>query len=73
LLSAQHNAFEKEVVVDEQFTESSVSSVPLDKEFVECFRGFAECLRHLAKQFVPVVAPFQNSIRFRLLMDSYNI
>jgi hypothetical protein len=31
-------------------------SVTLGKVFAECFLGFAECLRHSAKELCPVVA-----------------
>lgn len=46
LSNVRHNALGEEVVADVQFTESS---------FAECFRDFAECLLHSAKQSVPVV------------------
>jgi hypothetical protein len=45
----------KETVADVQFAERSLLSVTLDKVFAECFLGFAECLRHLAKELCPVV------------------
>lgn len=35
--------------------ETSLSSVTLDKEFAEYFRGFAECLWHSTKHYVPIV------------------
>jgi hypothetical protein len=47
--------FGKEDVADVQFTETSLLRVTLGKGFVECFVGFAECLKHLAKQLCPVV------------------
>jgi hypothetical protein len=45
----------KEAVADVQFTELSLPSVTLGKAFAECFPGFAECFRHLAKRLFPIV------------------
>jgi hypothetical protein len=36
-------------------TAKTLPSVTLGKDFAECFLGFAECFRHLAKQLCPVV------------------
>jgi hypothetical protein len=45
----------QEAVADVQFAERSLPSVTLGKVFAECFLGFAECLRHSAKELCPVV------------------
>jgi hypothetical protein len=37
------------------FAEYSLSSVTLGKGFAECKMAFAECLRHSAKNVIPVV------------------
>jgi hypothetical protein len=56
LPSAQQKVIGKEAVADVQFAERSLPSVTLDKVFAECFLGFAECLRHSAKELCPVVS-----------------
>jgi hypothetical protein len=45
----------KEPFADEIFAECSLPSVTLGKTFAECKIAFAECLRHLAKNAIPVV------------------
>ena len=55
LASTRHNPLGKEVVDDVQFTESYLPNITLDKEFLDCFRGFADYLRHSIKQSIPVV------------------
>jgi hypothetical protein len=40
---------------DEIFAEGSLPSVTLGKAFAECKIAFAECLRHLTKNAIPVV------------------
>jgi hypothetical protein len=55
LPSARQKILGKEAVADVQFAERSLPSVTLDKVFAECFLGFAECLRHSAKELCPVV------------------
>jgi hypothetical protein len=53
LPSARQKVLGKEA--DVQFAERSLPSVTLGKVFAECFLGFAECLRHSAKELCPVV------------------
>jgi hypothetical protein len=55
LPSARQKVLGKVVVADVQFAERSLPSVTLGKVFTECFLGFAECLRHSAKEPCPVV------------------
>jgi hypothetical protein len=55
LPSARQKVLGKEAVADVQFAERSLPSVTLGKVFAECFLGFAECLRHSAKEQCPVV------------------
>jgi hypothetical protein len=64
LPSARQKVLGKEAVADVQFAERSLPSVTLGKVFAECFLGFAECLRHSAKELCPVV------FAFRLLASS---
>jgi hypothetical protein len=45
----------KEPFADKIFVECSLPSVTLGKGFAECKIAFAECLRHLAKNAIPVV------------------
>jgi hypothetical protein len=45
----------KEPFADEIFAECSLPSVTLGKAFAECKIAFAECLRHSAKNAIPVV------------------
>jgi hypothetical protein len=46
----------KEPFADEIFAECSLPSVTLDKCFAECKIAFADCLRHSAKNAIPVVS-----------------
>jgi hypothetical protein len=48
-------ALGKEPFADEIFAECSLPSVTLGKAFAECKIAFAECLRHSAKNAIPVV------------------
>jgi hypothetical protein len=48
-------ALGKEPFADEIFAECSLPSVTLGKAFAECKIAFAECLRHSAKNTIPVV------------------
>jgi hypothetical protein len=52
-------ALGKEPFADEIFAECSLPSVTLGKAFAECKVAFAECLRHSAKNAIPVVHPLQ--------------
>jgi hypothetical protein len=45
----------KQPFADKIFAECSLLSVTLGKGFVECKIAFAECLRHSAKNVIPVV------------------
>jgi hypothetical protein len=56
LPSARQKVLGKEAVADVQFAERSLPSVTLDKTFAECKIVFAVCLRHTAKELIPVVA-----------------
>jgi hypothetical protein len=49
-------ALGKEPFADEIFAECSLPSVTLGKAFAEWKIAFAECLRHSAKNAIPVVA-----------------
>jgi hypothetical protein len=55
LPSARQIVLGKEAVADVQFTERSLPSVTLGKAFAECKFAFAVCLRHTAKELIPVV------------------
>jgi hypothetical protein len=55
LLSARQKVLGKETAGDVQFAERSLPSVTLGKSFAECKIAFAECLRHMAKELIPVV------------------
>jgi hypothetical protein len=55
LPSARQIVLGKEAVADVQFTERSLPSVILGKAFAECKFAFAVCLRHTAKELIPVV------------------
>jgi hypothetical protein len=55
LPSARQIVLGKEAVADVQFAERSLPSVTLDKAFAECKIAFAVCLRHTAKELIPVV------------------
>jgi hypothetical protein len=55
LPSARQKVLGKEAVADVQFAERSLPSVTLGKAFAECKIAFAECLRHSAKNAIPVV------------------
>jgi hypothetical protein len=48
----------KEVVADVQFAERSLPSVTLGKAFAECKIAFVVCLRHTAKELIPVVIEY---------------
>jgi hypothetical protein len=65
LPSARQIVLGKEAVADVQFAERSLPSVTLGKAFAECKIAFAECLRHSAKQLIPVVLVY-TSIIFNL-------
>jgi hypothetical protein len=45
----------KKALGKEPFAECSLPSVTLGKAFAECKIAFAECLRHSAKNAIPVV------------------
>lgn len=62
LTSAQHKVLDKEDIDNIQFIESSLTSATLVKAFAECYRAFAECLWHSAKNSVPVVYFSKNFI-----------
>jgi hypothetical protein len=55
LPSVRKKALDKEPFADEIFAEYSLPSVTLGKAFAECKIAFAECLRHSAKNAIPVV------------------
>jgi hypothetical protein len=55
LPSARQKVLGKETAADVQFTERSLPSVTFGKAFAECKIAFAECLRHTAKELIPVV------------------
>jgi hypothetical protein len=55
LPSARQKVLGKEVVADVQFAERSLPSVTLVKAFAECKIAFVVCLRHTAKELIPVV------------------
>jgi hypothetical protein len=55
LPSARQKVLGKEAVADVQFAERSLPSVTLGKAFAECKIAFAVCLRHTAKEMIPVV------------------
>jgi hypothetical protein len=55
LCECPKKALGKEPFADEIFAECSLSSVTLGKAFAECKIAFAECLRHSAKNAIPVV------------------
>jgi hypothetical protein len=55
LPSARQKVLGKETAADVQFAERSLPSVTLGKAFAECKIAFAECLRHTAKELIPVV------------------
>jgi hypothetical protein len=46
---------DKEPFADKIFAECSLPSVTLAKAFAECKIAFAECLRHSAKNAIPVL------------------
>jgi hypothetical protein len=47
--------FGKEPFVDKMFAEYSLPTVTLDKGFIVCKMVFTKCLRHSAKNTIPVV------------------
>jgi hypothetical protein len=55
LPSARQKILGKEAVADVQFAERSLPSVTLGKAFAECKMAFVVCLRHTAKELIPVV------------------
>jgi hypothetical protein len=55
LPSVRKKALGKEPFADEIFAEYYLPSVTLGKAFAECKIAFAECLRHSAKNAIPVV------------------
>jgi hypothetical protein len=55
LPSVRKKTLGKEPFADEIFAECSLPSVTLGKGFAECKIAFAECLRHSAKNAIPVV------------------
>jgi hypothetical protein len=54
----------KEPFADEIFAECSLLSVTLSKAFAECKIAFAECLRHSAKNAIPVVTSEHAAARY---------
>jgi hypothetical protein len=52
----------KELFADKIFAECSLPSVTLGKAFAECKIAFAECLRHSAKNAIPVVRHYNNPL-----------
>jgi hypothetical protein len=65
LPSARQKVLDKEAVADVQFAERSLPSVTLGKAFAECRIAFAVCLRHTAKELIPVVTPCFSECRKR--------
>jgi hypothetical protein len=59
----------KEPFADKMFAECSLPSVTLDKGFAECKMAFAECLRHSAKNTIPVVFENEDMVRFARLIS----
>jgi len=55
LQSARQKTLGKELFAVRSYTVSCLSRAAHCKHFAMCFLGFAECLRHLAKQLNPVV------------------
>jgi hypothetical protein len=55
LSSARQKVLDKEAVADVQFAERSLPSATLGKAFAECKIAFAVCLRHMAKELIPIV------------------
>jgi hypothetical protein len=55
LPSVRKKALGKELFADKIFAECSLPSVTLGKAFAECKIVFVECLRHSAKNAIPVV------------------
>jgi hypothetical protein len=45
----------KEPFADKMFAEYSLPSVTLGKDFAECKMTFVECIKHSAKNAIPVV------------------
>jgi hypothetical protein len=56
LPSARQKVLGKEAVADVQFAERSLPSVTFGKTFAECKIAFVVCLRHTAKELIPVVS-----------------
>jgi hypothetical protein len=63
----------KEPFADEIFAECSLPSVTLGKAFAECKIIFAECLRHSAKNVIPVVSDqWQATVIFTEFLEKVN-
>jgi hypothetical protein len=60
---------QKEPFADEIFDECSLPSVTLGKGFVECKIVFAECLKHSAKNAIPVVTIYSLSFFCQLFLE----
>jgi hypothetical protein len=59
LPSVRKKALGKEPFADEIFAECSLPSVTLGKAFAECKIAFVECLRHSAKNAIPVASSLE--------------
>jgi hypothetical protein len=55
LPSVRKKVLGKDPFADKNFAECSLPSVTLGKAFAECKIAFAECIRHSAKNAIPVV------------------
>jgi hypothetical protein len=62
LSSARQIVLGKEAVADVQFAERSLPSVTLGKAFAECKMAFAVCLKHTAKELIPVVRGVKENV-----------
>ena len=60
--SVRKKVLGKEPFADEIFAECSLPIVTLGKVFAECKIAFAECLRHSAKNAIPVVSAYRKAI-----------
>jgi hypothetical protein len=67
LPSVRKKTLGKEPFADEIFAECSLPSVTLGKGFAECKIAFAECLRHSAKNAIPVVCSSNSKDMISLL------
>jgi hypothetical protein len=61
----------KKALGKEPFAECSLPSVTLGKAFAECKIAFAECLRHSAKNAIPVVLPIDVCVTRRNMNVSH--